>query len=96
MKSELVDRTVDNSCGTGESTAISTLLLLALPALLSLVLSFSFARSFIHFSNSQPREVRRSPPELRSFRESNSSVTGGEIDVGLTSILTGEEDYEDR
>ena len=73
---------------TGDSTLISTLLLLVLP--------FSPECSFIRFLNNQPRGVRESPPEIGSFRGSNFVLSVDEVlDVETLAVEVDEEDEED-
>lgn len=83
-----VNRKVENCKRlTGDSTLISTLLLLALP--------LSSICSFIRFLNNQPRGVRESPPELESFRGSNFVLSVDEVldEEGLAPA--DDEDEED-
>lgn len=72
---------------TGDSTVISTLLLLVLP--------FSFVYSFARFLNNQPRGVLGSPAELESLRGSNFVLSVDEVLDEECLAVVVEEDEED-
>lgn len=80
-------RSIDRPDSDGDSTVISTLLLLGLP--------LSREYSFALFLNNQPR-VRESPAEFESFRGSNFVLSvDGVLDEEGLAIVVDEDDEDD-